>query len=246
MKVITFNGILKYDAFPLAAIIRDVLTLGSQAMGRPVEIEYAVNLNRRAPKKPEFSLLQIRPIAVGSEEHDVAITEEERQGALVYSTVVLGNGKVGGLKDFVHLKAETFDASRMQHMAHELEQINTRMVIAERDYILLVAGRLGSADPWLGIPVAWSQISRAKVIIETGLKEFQVEPSQGTHFFQNMTSLGCIYYTINPAYRSGRLDLAQLKGAEVVAETDHFIHVRSQEEFLVKANGFRGEGVILK
>ena len=115
-----------------------------------------------------------------------------------------------------------------------------------RDYILLVAGWRGSADPWLGIPVAWSQSSRAQVTIETALKELLVEPSQGTHFFQNLTSLGCIYYTINPEYRSGRLDLAQLKEREVIAETDHFIHVRSEEEFLVKANGNRGEGVILK
>ena len=246
MKVITFNGILKYDAFPLAAIIRDILTLGSQAMGRPVEIEYAVNLNRKAPKKPEFSLLQIRPIALGSEERDVSISKEERERSLVYSTVVLGNGKVEGLKDFVHLKLDTFDASEMQHMALELEQINGRMVEEERDYILLVAGRLGSADPWLGIPVSWSQISRAKVIIETGLKEFQVEPSQGTHFFQNMTSLGCIYYTINPEYRSGHLDLNQMKDLAIITETDHFVHVRSESEFLVKANGFRGEGVILR
>ncbi len=120
------------------------------------------------------------------------------------------------------------------------------MVEEERDYILLVAGRLGSADPWLGIPVSWSQISRAKVIIETGLKEFQVEPSQGTHFFQNMTSLGCIYYTINPEYRSGHLDLNQMKDLAIITETDHFVHVRSESEFLVKANGFRGEGVILR
>ncbi len=245
MKVITFNGILKYDAFPLASIIRDVLSLGSQAMGRPVEIEFAINLNRKAPKKPEFSLLQIRPIAVGNEERDVAITDEERRRAIVSSTVVMGNGKIGGITDFVYLKLDTFDQAAMQHMASELEQINTKMVIDERDYILLVAGRLGSADPWLGIPVAWSQISRAKVIIETGLKEFQVEPSQGTHFFQNMTSLGCIYYTINPTYRSGSLELDQLTGLAVITETDHFLHVRAEREFLVKANGFRGEGVIL-
>jgi ActR/RegA family two-component response regulator len=245
VKVITFNGILKYDAFPLAAIIRDVLSLGSAAMGRPVEIEFAINLNRKAPKKPEFSLLQIRPIAVGNEERDVAITEEERERAMVHSTVVMGNGKVEGIKDFVHLKVDSFDQSAMQDMAAELEEINTAMVLEERDYILLVAGRLGSADPWLGIPVAWSQISRAKVIIETGLKEFQVEPSQGTHFFQNMTSLGCIYYTINPTYRSGSLDLDQVKDLPVITETDHFLHVRSESEFTVKANGFRGEGVIL-
>ncbi|NMA22669.1 MAG: pyruvate, phosphate dikinase, partial [Spirochaetales bacterium] len=245
MKVITFNGILKYNAFPLAAIIRDVLHMGSLAMGRPVEIEFAVNLNRKAPKKPEFSLLQIRPIAIGSEERDVAISDEEKEAAVVQSSVVMGNGKIEGISDFIHLKVDSFDASKMPDMAGELEQLNTRMVLEERDYILLVAGRLGSSDPWLGIPVAWSQISRAKVIIETGLKDFQVEPSQGTHFFQNMTSLGAIYFTINPSYRSGNLELSRLSEMEVVGQTDHFVHVRSDRPFTIKANGFKGEGVII-
>jgi ActR/RegA family two-component response regulator len=245
MKIITFNSILKYNAFPLAPIIRDILSLGSQAMGRPVEIEFAVNLNRKSPKKPEFSLLQIRPIAVGNEERDVAITEEEKERALVRSTTVMGNGKIEGIRDFIYLKLDAFEQSRMSDMASELEALNTKMVMEERDYILLIAGRLGSSDPWLGIPVAWSQISRAKVIIETGLKGFQVEPSQGTHFFQNMTSLGCIYLTINPDYRSGYLDTENLAKIPALEETKHFIHAQSDEEFLVKANGFRGEGVIL-
>lgn len=244
-KVITFNGVLKYDAFPLASIVKDVLTLGTQAMGKPVEIEFAVNLNRKAPKKQEFSLLQIRPIAAGNEESDVAISVEEKEAAAIYSTVVMGNGKIEDIQDIIYLKIDSFDASHMKDMAKELDKLNAQMVLAEKDYALLVAGRLGSCDPWLGIPVTWSQISRSKVIIETGLKGFQVEPSQGTHFFQNMTSLGCMYLTINPDRRSGRLDLEKLKQLEIYDETEHFVHARTSGNLSIKVNGFKGEGVVL-
>lgn len=243
-KVITFNGVLKYDAFPLASIIKDVLSLGTQAMGRPVEIEFAVNLNRAAPKKPEFSLLQIRPIAIGQEESDVMITDAERQRAVIHSPMVLGNGRIEDITEIVYLKIDRFDQTQMKDMAHELDKLNAQMVLSQKDYILLVAGRLGSCDPWLGIPVSWSQISRSKVIIETGLAGFQVEPSQGTHFFQNMTSLGCLYMTINPEYRLGKLDIAQLNQLEVISETEHFIHARANH-IAIKVNGFKGEGVVL-
>ncbi|MDT4762734.1 PEP/pyruvate-binding domain-containing protein [Sphaerochaeta sp. PS] len=243
-KIITFNGILKYDAFPLAPIVRDILKLGTEAMRAPIEIEFAVNLNRKAPKKPEFSLLQIRPIAQGNEESDVVITDEEREDAIVLSNVIMGNGKISDIHDIIYIKQETFDPSRMQDMAKELDKLNAAMVLQERDYALIVAGRLGSCDPWLGIPVAWSQISRSKVIVETGFPGFQVEPSQGTHFFQNMTSLGCIYMTVNPIYKAGRLDLQKFSTLPLYAETEHFIHARSEKPLTIKVNGFKGEGVL--
>ncbi|MBZ4673279.1 MAG: pyruvate phosphate dikinase PEP/pyruvate-binding protein [Spirochaeta sp.] len=244
-KVITFNGILKYDAFPLAAIVRDVLQLGTEAMGKPVEIEFAVNLNRAAPKMREFSLLQIRPIAAGNEESDVSISDHERERAAIHSHVVMGNGKIDHVQDIIYLKIDQFSASSMKSMAKELDKLNAAMVIAEKDYVLVVAGRLGSCDPWLGIPVTWSQISRSKVIVETGLQGFQVEPSQGTHFFQNMTSLGCLYLTINPAYRSGSMRYEKLKALQIVSETEHFIHARNEKPLVIKVNGFDGEGVVL-
>ncbi len=242
-KIITFNGVLKYDAFPLAPVVRDVLRVGSEAMGRPVEIEFAVNLNRKAPKKPEFSLLQIRPIAQGSEESDVSIDDDDRRAALVHSTTVLGNGTLDSIEDLICVKLDAFDPSKMVEMANELDELNVRMVLSERDYVLVVAGRLGSSDPWLGIPVSWSQISRSKVIVETGLKDLRAEPSQGTHFFQNLTSLGSFYLTINPEFGQGTLDKKRLKELPIIEETKHFIHARTP--LLVKVNGFTGEGVIL-
>ncbi|MGH0052196.1 MAG: PEP/pyruvate-binding domain-containing protein, partial [Sphaerochaetaceae bacterium] len=244
-KVITFNGILKHNAFPLASIVKDVLHLGTEAMGKPVEIEFAVNLNRKAPKIREFSLLQIRPIAAGNEESDVTISEEEKQQAAIYSQVVMGNGKEEQIHDIIYLKLDQFSTSAMNGMAKELDKLNATMVMEEKDYVLVVAGRLGSCDPWLGIPVTWSQISRSKVIIETGLPEFQVEPSQGTHFFQNMTSLGCLYLTINPNNNSGSLHMEKLKALPVLSETEHFAHARSKKPLTIKVNGFNGEGVVL-
>jgi hypothetical protein len=214
-------------------------------MGKPVEIEFAVNLNRAAPKMREFSLLQIRPIAAGNEENDVTISEKERERAAIHSHVVMGNGKIDHVQDIIYVKVENFSASAMRGMAKELGKLNAAMVVAERDYVLVVAGRLGSCDPWLGIPVTWSQISRSKVIVETGLQGFQVEPSQGTHFFQNMTSLGCLYLTINPAYRSGSMQYEKLKTLPMVSETEHFIHARSEKPLTIKVNGFDGEGVVL-
>ncbi len=244
-KIITFNGILKYDAFPLAQIVKDILRLGTEAMGKPVEIEFAVNLNRRSPKLPEFSLLQIRPIALGNEEGDVNITDEEKKGAAIRSNVVMGNGKLENISDVIFLRTDQFSTAAMAEMATELDKLNAALVLEERDYVLIVAGRLGSCDPWLGIPVTWSQISRSKVIIETGLPGFQVEPSQGTHFFQNMTSLGCLYFTVNPSYHSGFMDMDQLKNLPVISQTDHFIHARSTKDLLIKVNGYKGEGIIL-
>ena len=243
-KVITFNGILKYDAFPLASVVKDILQLGTKAMSTPVEIEFAVNLNRPAPKLPEFSLLQIRPIAVGNETCDVLITDEERKAAFVHSTMVMGNGNIPGIKDIVCIKLDTFSQNAMAEMAGELDTLNARLVSEQRDYLLIVVGRLGSCDSWLGIPVTWSQISASRVIVETGLKDFQVEPSQGTHFFQNMTSLGCIYMTVNPSFREGNLDTGKLKGCTIAQETKHFVLYRTEKDVVIKVNGQKSEGIV--
>ncbi len=243
-KVITFNGILKYDAFPLAAIVKDIMQLGTEAMSTPIEIEFAVNLNRKAPKKPEFSLLQIRPIVEGNEESDIEITEELRQHACILSHRVMGNGKIDSIADVVLLKPNTFDPRYTADMANELDRLNASMVLQQRDYLLVVAGRLGSCDSWLGIPAAWSQISRAQVIVETGLPQFQVEPSQGTHFFQNLTSLGTVYMTVNPSYKDGICDFEELAALPVIEETPHFLHLRAPVALDIRVNGHAGEGVV--
>ena len=241
VKMITFNGMLKYDMFPLAEVVDTILKLGARSMGAPVEIEIAVNTERSGEKKPDFSILQIRPIASTFDESDIEIDDYEKNDALIYAEKVMGNGYITELKDIITIKPNAFDKSKTVEMAEELSNFNSEI---ENDYILIAAGRLGSTDRWLGIPCAWSDISRARVIIETGLPDFQVEPSQGTHFFQNMTSLGCVYLTINPVYHEGLLDYDKLMKLEVIKESKYFIHLRANEGLIVKANGLEQKAVI--
>jgi len=243
-KIITFNGILKYDMFPLASIIYDILQLGKEAMSTPVEIEFAINLNRKSPKKPEFSLLQIRPIAEGNEESDICISDQEEENAIIVSHSVMGNGKIDNIKDIIMINLEDFDASNMINMPDEIEKLNSKFENNEKQYILIVAGRLGSSDPWLGIPASWSQISNAKVIIETGLPSFQVEPSQGTHFFQNLTLLGTRYMTINPSFNDGKLEYNKIKELNVISKGTYFTHYKTDVPLEVKINGLKSTGII--
>lgn len=239
MKMLTFNGVLKYETIPLAHIIDDMLKLGTSAMAEPVEIEFAVNIEHG--ERPDFSILQIRPISGTSGYTDIPITKAEKDNALIYARKVMGNGIVEDIREIVTIKPEVFDRSKMVEMARELEIINKQ---TEGFYVLIAAGRLGSSDRWLGIPCTWSQISKAHVIVETGLKELQVEPSQGTHFFQNMTSLGCIYLTINPMYNDGIFRYEDIEKLPHTFETEHFLCVRSEKPLIIKANGLDSEAVI--
>jgi hypothetical protein len=244
-KVITFNGILKYDYFPLASIVKALLQLGKTAMGTPVEIEFAINLNKVEPKKPEFSILQIRPIAEGNEEKCVEINESEIPEALIYSKSVMGNGRVEDIKDLILIKTGKFNAANMLNMPHEIEKFNAKFDIDEKSYMLVVAGRLGSSDPWLGIPASWSQISNASLIVETGLPGFQVEPSQGTHFFQNLTLLGTRYMTVNPYYNDGILNSEKIdKNLTKVSESANFIHYQSEKNLDIRINAISKEGIV--
>lgn len=244
-KVITFNGILQYDYFPLANIVKDLLQLGKEAMGTPIEIEFAVNLNKREPKKPEFSILQIRPIAEGYEEESVAIKEDEIKESLIYSTSVMGNGIVEDIKDLVLIKTDKFDSANMARMPQEIEKYNAYFNKEDIPYMLVVAGRLGSSDPWLGIPASWTQISKASLIVETGLEGFQVEPSQGTHFFQNLTLLGTRYMSINPYYNEGILNEVLIKNSfNFISESDNFIHYQSPKPLDIRINALSKNGIV--
>ncbi|MBR5097697.1 MAG: pyruvate, phosphate dikinase [Spirochaetales bacterium] len=238
-KSLTFNGIIKYDMIPLARIVDNVLKLGSSTMSEPVEIEFAVNLEHA--DWIDFSILQIRPISGNDRFEDVDISQKEMDEALISCSKVMGNGRVSGIRDIICVKRESFNRSEMVEMALELEKLNDAM---EDQYVLVVAGRLGSSDSWLGIPCAWSQISKAHVIVETGLEDLQAEPSEGTHFFQNMTSLGCIYLSNNPLLGEGKLDFEAIEKLPLVEETKHFVHVRNEDDLLVKADGMSGKAVV--
>jgi CheY-like chemotaxis protein len=243
-KVITFNSILKYNTYPIAAIIKDLLTFGERVMSTPIEIEFACNLNKPKWKKPEFSLLQIRPIVSGLETETLHVGKQELQRAYIVSHHVMGNGHNEHIRDVIFVKPDAFNPAKTAEMVLEIDAINSQFAQEEKEYILVVAGRLGSSDPWLGIPVVWSQISNAAVIIETSLPGFQVEPSQGTHFFQNITSLGTIYFTVNPSHKDGTLSFDRFNELSLIHETKHFKHVQSDKPLIVKADGRSRLGVV--
>ena len=240
VNLLTFNGILKYDALPLAKIVDEVLKMGEKGMACPVEIEFAVNTER---EKPDFSILQIRPISGADFDLDIEISDEDIEKSIIYSQSVMGNGKIEGIRDIITIKPECFKASEMEEMAKELSILNSSL---DRNYLLIAAGRLGSSDRWLGIPCLFSDISKAHVIIEAGIKELSVEPSQGTHFFQNMTSLGAIYLTINADSGDGKIDFERIKSLPRVNETKHFIHVRCDNDFKILVDGRDSKAVVLE
>src|SRR6056297_1125826 len=243
-RVLTFASILKYKMFPLAEIIKDLLEMGQTAINTPIEIEFAVDLDTPANQPAVFSFLQIRPIVEGSEPEDIDISEELPEETLIYSNKAMGNGMYEELYDLVYIKPETFNPSHTKTMAEMIGELNERFEKEQRGYILVVPGRLGSSDPWLGIPIAWSQISCARVIVEMGLSNFRVDPSQGTHFFQNLTSLQNAYLTVNPFMKDGIFNEDYLNTQEAEFENKFIRQVHFENPMCVKIDGKTSRGLI--
>jgi hypothetical protein len=247
-KVITFSGVLQHDVFPLAQILDYVLRLGQAEMGRPVEIELAVNLEKKADKTVEgvFYLLQIRPIVDSKEMMEEDLSRIRETDTLLYSKQALGHGITTDVQDIVYVKTGSFNAARNPEIMAEIDRINRQLVKENRTYVLIGPGRWGSSDPWLGIPVRWPQISNARVIVELGLENYRIEPSQGTHFFHNLTSFGVGYFTINPYLSDGYFDEAFLNAQPAVEETDYLRHVRFEQPVSIKIDGKKSLGVVMK
>ena len=243
-KLITFNRILKYGSFPLAQIIENLLAMGEQEMRCPVEMEFAVNLDVKSGQKKIFNFLQIRPIISTNDDISTSWDEHSSDGALIYAERALGVGAMHGISDIVYVKPQAFDNLRTEQIAAELLALNARMREEGRGYVLVGPGRWGSSDPFLGIPVKWSHISEARVIVECGLENFRVEPSQGTHFFQNVTSLGIGYLTINPYEGDGVFDVDSLNGMEAAEEGEFLRRVSFSEPLTVYIDGRNNRGVI--
>lgn len=242
-KVITFANILQHDVFPLARILQLVQKYGQGEMRRPVEIEFAVNLNA-AEKKGVFYLLQIRPMvdmkADLNEDLD-AIPEEQ---LLLKSVNSLGQGIMDDIQDVIYVKTEGYSASNNQLIAYDIEKLNKRFLDEGKHYILIGPGRWGSSDTWLGIPVKWPNISAARVIVEAGLTNYRVNPSQGTHFFQNLTSFGVGYFTINAYMNDGLYNQELLNSMPAVEETKYLRWVHFDKPLAVKMNGKKKIGVV--
>jgi len=245
-RIITFSQLLNHGTFPLAEILQEVLEIGQREMNKPVEIEFAVNLDMPKGEHKVFSLLQIRPIAGRDETIHIKPEDIRQEDMLLISNMALGNGIIKGIHDFVYVKPREFDASRSQEIARRLEILNDRFVNEKKNYILVGPGRWGSSDPWLGIPVRWPQISASRVIVESGLENYRIDPSQGTHFFQNLTSFRVGYFTINPFIRDGFYNLEFLDAQPAAYEDEYLRHVHFEKQIRIEIDGKKNFGVVFK
>ncbi|MEX0987295.1 MAG: PEP/pyruvate-binding domain-containing protein [Bacteroidales bacterium] len=244
-KLLTFAGILQHNTFPLADILKDLLEIGQKEMNLPIEIEFAVNMSNNKEKRHVFNLLQIRPIVESDQASDIRIDELDESKTVISSNTALGNGIFPGIRDFVYINPETWDAAKSKKVAKKMDELNAGFRAGNLNYVLVGPGRWGSADPWLGIPVKWAQISEARVIIESGLENYRIDPSQGTHFFQNLTSFRVGYMTINPYIQDGFYNLGILAKQKVIYEDDLIRHVRFTHPLNIKIDGKSNRGVIL-
>jgi hypothetical protein len=245
-KLATFAGILKHNKFPLAEIMETVLRLGEEEMGKPVEIEFVVDLNERRGSRKVFNLLQIRPIASKDESVNIYRDEINTDKLLLLSEKALGNGIIDDITDVVYVKPQNFNPANNKDIVPLVADLNTKFLEEGINYILIGPGRWGSSDPWLGIPVKWPHISAARLIIESGLEDYRIDPSQGTHFFQNLTSFRVGYFTINPFIGDGSYDIDFLDKQPAVFENEYIRHVRFKKPLVAKIDGKKNLGIICK
>jgi hypothetical protein len=245
-KIVTFSNVLNHNVFPLAEILQTLLETGQREMNNPIEIEFAVDLDTPAGEPKVFYFLQIRPIVHGEQKVEVNFDRIEKDNTIVYSESALGYGTITTISDFVYVKPSMFRASENKSIALEIEKINETFIREGRNYVLTGPGRWGSSDHWLGIPIKWPQISMARVIIESGLPGYNIDPSQGTHFFQNLTSFRVGYFTINPQFREGFYDIDYLNAQPAWFEDKHVRHIRFDYPFKIQIDGKHNRGVIFK
>jgi hypothetical protein len=223
-----------------------ILEIGQKAMNKPIEIEFAIDLDRPKGKPKLFNLLQIRPIVDNRETININLADIPMDHTIVYSKSAMGNGIIKDIRDMVYIRPETFNAAKNPELAGKVAKLNDQFVAEKRNYILIGPGRWGSTDPWLGIPVKWPQISAARVIVESGLAKYRIDPSQGTHFFQNLTSFRVGYFTINPYIHDGYYDVDFLQTLTPVYEDEYIRHVRFEKPLTIMIDGKNNIGVIYK
>ena len=243
-KIISFVGVLEHDVVPLPHLLREVLHLGQEAMRRPVEIEFAVEVDA-ATRSCVFYLLQIRPMVDVKSDVHIDLSEIRTENILLQSDNALGHGQMDDIADVVYVKTDGYNAGNNPLIAEEISRINAKFLDKGEHYVLVGPGRWGSSDSWLGIPVKWPNISAARIIVEAGLTNYRVDPSQGTHFFQNLTSFGVGYFTINDFNGDGIYNRALLDALPAVEETAHVRHVRFPQPLNIKLDGKKKLGYVL-
>ena len=243
-KIISFVGVLEHDVVPLPHLLREVLRLGQEAMRRPVEIEFAVEIDATT-RSCVFYLLQIRPMVDVKSDVHINLSEIRPETILLQSNNALGHGQMDDITDVVYVKTDGYNAGNNPLIAEEISRINAKFLDRGEHYVLVGPGRWGSSDSWLGIPVKWPNISAARIIVEAGLTNYRVDPSQGTHFFQNLTSFGVGYFTINDFNGDGVYNRAALDALPAVEETAHVRHVRFPQALAIKVDGKKKLGYVL-
>ena len=243
-KIISFVGVLEHDVVPLPHLLREVLRLGQEAMRRPVEIEFAVEIDA-ATRSCVFYMLQIRPMVDVKSDVHINLSEIRPETILLQSNNALGHGQMDDITDVVYVKTDGYNAGNNPLIAEEISRINAKFLDRGEHYVLVGPGRWGSSDSWLGIPVKWPNISAARIIVEAGLTNYRVDPSQGTHFFQNLTSFGVGYFTINDFNGDGVYNRAALDALPAVEETAHVRHVRFPHALSIKVDGKKKLGYVL-
>jgi len=243
-RILNFANILKYDYIPFARTIRVMLDVMKEAMGSPVEIEYAVDLNKAADGKASFFLLQVKPLIGAVTDYSFDLGETNKNDILLYAGKSMGNGRVDDIRDVIYVDPERFDNTKTVEMAAEIEKINRQLIREGRKYILMGPGRWGSRDRFIGIPVVWSQISGAKVIVEMSLKDFPLDASLGSHFFHNVTSMNVGYFSIDHTNKDAFVAWEVLKKQKEVEKITYFRHVRFRKKLLVQMDGKKRKALI--
>ncbi len=245
-RLVSFAHVLKADVFPLAGILKLLLELGRRTMSAEVEIEFAVVLGDGKLTDHQFGFLQIRPLAAGYEAPEISEEILNNSDALISTDVALGNGRISEIRDILYVPPELFDRSKTMEIAEEISQLNHQFVGEATPYLLMGPGRWGSSDRWLGIPVRWDQISGARVIVETDLDDFKVTPSQGSHFFQNLTSFQVGYLTVNSTTGTSRLDWDWFARQKPEYEGKFVRRIHLREPLTILIDGRSRQGVVLK
>ena len=247
-RVVTFDKILKYNYFPLANILEEILKIGEEAFGVPIEIEFASTLGKgsKNDKHPTFYLLQIRPLAISTEDVDLDPNTLNKEKLFIYTEKGMGNGVITDIKDIIFLDPDKFDNTKTMDMLIEIENLNSKMMKQNLEYILIGPGRWGSRDIFLGVPVKWIQICNAKVIVETGLEGLGIDPSQGTHFFHNLISMNVGYFAIPYNSNSDFINWIWIKKQNVIEKTKYFSHIRIDHPLITKMDGKSGIAIIYK
>jgi hypothetical protein len=243
-RVLNFASLLQFDDIPVNPAVRRLLEVCEEALQAKVEIELAMALPGSRDDPPRLGFLQVRPMLAPETAVEIKPEEMSGPGVLIASERAMGNGTVESVQDVVFTKPSTFEARCTRAMAVQIEKVNLRLLGEGRPYLLIGFGRWGSSDPWLGIPVTWSQVSGAKAMVEATLPSMNVEPSQGSHFFHNLSSFEVAYFTVGHGVGGGLIDWEQLEGQVTVEETEFLRHVRFSEPLRIRLDGRTGRGIV--